>query len=406
MTYKVILESLIIILFPLLVYFLFLSLEDYNKYKKELLLKITIFTEIYLLFIFEGNTISYYPITLLSLPMLISLYKKFTSFYMISLLSMVVYCIFNGMPLYFVLPDILFSILIYNFTPKKDVNKSVNIFILYRTILALVYMFIYPVGIFIYLIRLLIYVIISKFVILVIKYADNVINYKKTIENLEKEKEIQKSLFQITHEIKNPIAVCKGYMEMLNEKTPLKKYQQYIPIIKEEINRTLLIIDDFSSLSKVTINKEVLDINVLIDDVVNSIDILLKENNIVLNYKASEDEIYIMGDYNRLKQVLVNIIKNSKESLDERSDGVISIKTSKNKSSIKIEINDNGIGMDEETLSKVKDAFFTTKKNGTGLGLYLSNDIITKHNGVIEYDSKKDKYTKCTIKLPLYKGCD
>ena len=248
--------------------------------------------------------------------------------------------------------------------------------------------------------------IISKFVILVIKYADNVINYKKTIENLEKEKEIQKSLFQITHEIKNPIAVCKGYMEMLNEKTPLKKYQQYTPIIKEEINRTLLIIDDFSSLSKVTINKEVLDINVLIEDVVNSIDILLKENNIVLNYKISKDEVYIIGDYNRLKQVLVNIVKNSKESLEDRSDGIISIKISKNKNSVKIEIDDNGIGMDEETLSKVKDAFFTTKKNGTGLGLYLSNDIITKHNGVIEYDSKKDKYTKCTIKLPLYKGCD
>ena len=403
MTYKLVLESLIIILFPLLVYFLFLSLEDYSKAKKDLLLKITIFTEIYLLFIFEGNTISHYPITLLTLPMLISLYKKFTSLYIISLLSMVVYCILSGTPLYFVLFDILFSIFIYSFTVKKDVNKSVNIFILYRTLLAVVYMFIYPVGVFIYLIRLLIYVIISKFVILVIKYADNVINYKKTIENLEKEKEIQKSLFQITHEIKNPIAVCKGYMEMLNEKTPLKKYQQYTPIIKEEINRTLLIIDDFSSLSKVTINKEVLDINVLIEDVVNSIDILLKENNIVLNYKISKDEVYIIGDYNRLKQVLVNIVKNSKESLEDRSDGIISIKISKNKNSVKIEIDDNGIGMDEETLSKVKDAFFTTKKNGTGLGLYLSNDIITKHNGVIESDSKKDKYTKCTIKLPLYK---
>jgi len=75
--------------------------------------------------------------------------------------------------------------------------------------------------------------------------------------------------------------------------------------------------------------------------------------------------------------------------------------TYQNKKSFYIEIIDNGIGMDEETLNKVTDMFFTTKKNGTGLGIALSNEIIKGHNGIIEYNSKLNYGTKVLIKLPL-----
>ncbi|MBD9085462.1 ATP-binding protein [bacterium] len=113
----------------------------------------------------------------------------------------------------------------------------------------------------------------------------------------------------------------------------------------------------------------------------------------------TEEEIYIQADYNRLKQTIVNIIKNSRESIPES--GVIKLSTNKNKNNVKIYIEDNGIGMTKEELSKIKEAFFSTKQTGTGLGVYMANEIITAHQGTLEYFSKKNLGTRVVITLPI-----
>ena len=66
-----------------------------------------------------------------------------------------------------------------------------------------------------------------------------------------------------------------------------------------------------------------------------------------------------------------------------------------------ITIVDNGLGMDNDTLSSVKEMFFTTKKNGTGLGVALSNEIVTAHGGILNYESEEGNGTKCIIELPI-----
>ena len=68
---------------------------------------------------------------------------------------------------------------------------------------------------------------------------------------------------------------------------------------------------------------------------------------------------------------------------------------------VTVTISDNGIGMDSEEIKNVKEMFYTTKKNGTGLGIALSNEIIVAHGGELEYESVKNKGTKCIVKLPL-----
>ena len=95
------------------------------------------------------------------------------------------------------------------------------------------------------------------------------------------------------------------------------------------------------------------------------------------------------------------MIKNSIEAIE--NDGYIKIYTKENNDKIEIYIEDNGIGMDEEELKRIKEAFFTTKKNGTGLGVYLSNEIIKEHDGTIKYFSKKDEGTKVVVTLPIEK---
>ena len=208
-------------------------------------------------------------------------------------------------------------------------------------------------------------------------------------------------MFKVTHEIKNPIAVCKGYLDMMDTNN-IKQVNKYIPIIKQEIERTLTLMSDFLNLTKLSINKSKMDIVLLLDDICSSVDELLIEKNIHFIFDIIEDTIYIEGDYDRLKQVILNIIKNSMESINNKI-GLIKLSTIIRGNYIVINITDNGCGMNKSTLKQIGNPFFTTKKNGTGLGVKLSNEIIELHDGKIKYISKEGVGTTVKIYLKIKK---
>lgn len=226
----------------------------------------------------------------------------------------------------------------------------------------------------------------------------NFLNLKSSSYSLE-ELETKKKIFRITHEIKNPIAVCCGYLDMLDV-TDSDKVNKYIPIVRSEINRALVIMDDFLSLSNISIRNEILDIYLLIEDVYNTMEKLLEEKQVKLIVPKYNDELYIIGDYDRLKQVLVNIIKNAYEANSNR----ITITTNVTNKYVKILIEDNGDGILPDNLKKIGEMFFTTKASGSGIGINLSKEIISLHNGEIKYDSVVGKGTKVMVKLPIEKG--
>ena len=235
-------------------------------------------------------------------------------------------------------------------------------------------------------------------IVYIVDLGENIIRYHMHYKELIHEKQIKDSLFKITHEIKNPIAVCKGYLEMLNidNKEQCKKY---IPIIRSEIEHTLTILQDFSSFSKITIKKDCMDLNYLIGNVINSMSDLFKINKIKIKYKE-KNEIYINADYDRLNQVFINIFKNCIEALEERKNKKIDVELSEDDRSTTVLISDNGIGMSIECMNKIFQPFYTTKKNGTGLGTLLSKEIISAHKGTIEYSSKEDIGTTVKIIIP------
>ena len=252
-------------------------------------------------------------------------------------------------------------------------------------------------GIIYMLLYLLLLYILTFFSLYLFKLADNISNLYKTVNKVLEENKLKNALFKLTHEIKNPIAVCKGYLDMIdiNDKNKSKKY---IDIIKGEIDRSLNVIADFMDYSKIKINKEVIDITLLLNDIYESFSLLISSKHIKFIYNELDDEVYLLGDYDRLKQVFVNIIKNSIESIIDN--GIIEMKLTVFDKEVEIIISDNGVGMDTETLKNIKEMFYTTKKNGTGLGIALSNEIILAHNGVLEYKSDIGKGTSCIVKLP------
>lgn len=247
------------------------------------------------------------------------------------------------------------------------------------------------------IISLTVFYLIGILVINIISKIEETISLNQTLKELEKEKNLKNSLFKITHEVKNPIAVCKGYLSMIDYDNK-EKSQKYNEIILSEIDRALDIMDNFSQYTKISIKKDIMDIDYLINDTIDSLMPIFKTKNIKIEYK-SVDEIYINGDYKRLKQVLINILKNSSEAI--KTKGLIKISIKQNKKTVTIEIKDNGCGISKENLEKIGDLFYSSKQKGCGIGVALSKEIISQHSGELIYKSEENKYTKVIIKLPL-----
>lgn len=234
------------------------------------------------------------------------------------------------------------------------------------------------------------------------KVNSTIIDLSKIQKELEREKLLRSSISKLTHELKNPIAVCNGYLEMLNINDK-EKTEKYLEIITNEITRSKTIIDEFSSYGKLKeINQEELDITYLLEETVELLKPLFKQHKATIKLLIKE-EIYIYGDYNKLKQVFINLLKNTIEAKKEQVPLEVLLNLKQTQNNVQIIIKDNGIGMSKEILSRVSEVFFTTKQNGTGIGLAFSKEVIELHKGRLQITSKKDHGTQITISLPKEK---
>lgn len=227
--------------------------------------------------------------------------------------------------------------------------------------------------------------------------SKKILEINTTFKELDKEKKLRASVFKLNHELKNPLAVCNGYLEMFPEASK-KDQDKYIEIMQNEIKRSLTIINDFSSLGKIkNIEVEEIDICYLLDEIKDILEPLFKKNKAKI--EIPDDEIYVEGDYNRLKQVFINLFKNSLES-KRKEDLVVNVKIKEDNNYCIISMKDNGKGMSKETLEKIYNDFFTTKETGTGIGIPYIKEIIELHHGTLTYKSRENKGTTVLITLP------
>lgn len=400
--------NLMLVMFPILIYFVYKCYNQIfiNKYN-FLMLGIALFTSVYMCFKY-GEVGEYNTILLFcNIPILIAYIKKEGIIGMLLSLIVVLYAYVNLESNIYILllKYIIYYIIYYKYKNDMNIQYFLSIvFVIQGFFLSFEYFFVGNIINSWIIIKLLIIILLIYLAIILsiylLKLADSITTLYSDIKMLEKEKQIKESLFKITHEVKNPIAVCKGYLDMLDLNNQ-DKINRYIPIIREEIERCLNIMTDFMQFSKIKLNKELVDINLLLDDIYDNFKLINKFKNITLEYYENEEEIYIEGDYNRLKQVLINLIKNSAESIAKK--GNIVIKTKSDMNNFEIFVIDNGCGMSKETLNKIKDIFYTTKEKGSGIGVSLSNEIIKAHGGNLDYSSELGKGTSVKITLPILK---
>ncbi len=401
------LVDIVCTLFPFLVYFLYIAYKEIDDEREtELAIILTIFSSMYMVLKYGNPMLPLMPMLIVNTPLLIAYLKKNNiAITMASIVIIFYYFNFYQGYLLILTMEYIIYYCIYLFCNKRI---SIDWYIIIFTILKVLFLSILATNMYQsnnalgHLLEVsfvgIIFGLVSIAVVYLIRKAEDILRIHKSAKEMEHDKQLRTTLFQITHEIKNPIAVCKGYLDMFDVNNP-QHSKKYIPIMKEEIDTVLLLLEDYLSLNRVKLNKDILDISMLLEDTLDKYDMIFKNRKITTKVNLIDDEVYIDGDYNRLIQVFVNIIKNSIEALKENP--LIEIWSQIIDKKIYIYFKDNGEGIPKDILEKIEEPFFTTKIKGTGLGVPLSKGIIEAHGGDIKYESDYGIYTLVTVSLPL-----
>ncbi len=234
----------------------------------------------------------------------------------------------------------------------------------------------------------------------VIGYAVDItkeIETEQLLRKTEKLSVVGELAASVAHEIRNPLTSIKGFLQML--KTSSKENEFYYNIMLEELERINIIASELLVLAKPQkiqftrkdLNQLLLDVQSLIESEANLYGVTLE---VVGNDKIPE----IQCEPNQLKQLFINLIKNSIEA--EANHVKIFIRML-DKTTIQISLQDDGFGIEEERLKHLGEPFYSMKEKGTGLGLTVSYRIVHFHRGEITFKSKVNEGTTVEITLPI-----
>jgi signal transduction histidine kinase len=209
----------------------------------------------------------------------------------------------------------------------------------------------------------------------------------------------------VTHEINNPIQAVLGCLELVQmDALDLEKQHEYLEMAKQELLR-------LASITKRVLNyqrssqqptSEPVELPMVVEDVLALVRKKLQHAKIVINTDYPACVPIIMGSPNELKQVFLNMILNAIDAMGKGGRLNVSLRVVEQDGRwVQVIFNDSGEGIPPETLKLLYEPFFSTKETGTGLGLWVSRDIIGAHNGKIDIDSKVGAGTTFTIWLPF-----
>ena len=234
----------------------------------------------------------------------------------------------------------------------------------------------------------------------------------------EKEMEAWQNLVRVlTHEIMNSVTPISSLANTVDDelKEQLNNDQEVNQITNEEIEDLHLavqtirkrseglikFVQDFRNLTQVgNPNLTTESVQELIDDQLVLLKKDIESNHISITKSIVPEDLKIRIDRHMIEQVLINLIKNATQAFDEQTDRTIEIKAFLDeKERPIITIKDNGNGIDDEALEKIFIPFFTTKKNGSGIGLSLSRQIMRKHQGTLSVKSKMDEGTEFFLRF-------
>jgi len=218
------------------------------------------------------------------------------------------------------------------------------------------------------------------------------------------EEDRREILSMISHEIRNPLTLIHSSLQLIERSHPETSGYRFWPQIKEDIQNLRLLLDDLSAYNNASaLHMERMDLYELVRRTSESFLPELTDRGICLTLPAKEAlqiPMMLTADPVKLRQVILNLLKNAMEALDGRYSGVIQISFSSRDEQLLLSISNNGPVIPPELQEEIFLPFKTNKPQGTGLGLPLSRRIIEAHGGTLTLHSSDSENTVFAIILP------
>ncbi|MFV9511849.1 PAS domain S-box protein [Tepidibacillus sp. LV47] len=235
--------------------------------------------------------------------------------------------------------------------------------------------------------------------------------YKDITKIIELEEQIQRAdklaligelAAGTAHEIRNPLTTIQGFIQLLKYELKGNNQQEYLEIVLKEIAHINEIIKEMLLLAKPSAPQmRTASLNQIIKDTIGFMNAEGLLYNVKLEMELADQLPPIDLDERQIKQVFINLIRNSIQAMDDGGEVIIKTSYDEIKRMIYVYVIDNGIGISEENLAKIYEPFYTTKETGTGLGIPISFRIMENHGGTLDIQSKLGEGTKVTLSFPL-----
>ena len=256
----------------------------------------------------------------------------------------------------------------------------------------------------------------GNFKITALKYTDDEIGQLADAVNImsreiaKNDQEKNEFISSISHELRTPLTSIKGWGETLQDggSEDGELLQEGLNIICHETDRLIILVNDLLDFSRLQAHRlemhmQEIVLDDLLEELYKQFSQRAKNEKISLLLELNDDGMLILGDYNRLKQVFINILDNAMKFTEGANNAQVKILSYADDEWLGVSIVDNGAGISEEDLVKVQNKFYkgTSKKSGTGLGLSIAAEIVQLHQGKLWIESTEGEGSQITVMLPL-----
>lgn len=204
---------------------------------------------------------------------------------------------------------------------------------------------------------------------------------------------------QLAHDLRNPLAAMRGAIQLMQEDrrrgVSLDERADLIELVDDQISRMMRVIEKYRRLGSIAPELREFDLSAMVADIVA----LLRHGNELELISDLGELSHVRGDPELISVAVENVIANAADA--SQNGGRVWVSTSRERGDAIIEVRDEGAGMDERTLESVFDEFFTTKAEGTGLGLAFVKRVMTEHGGDVDVTSRVGKGTRVRMRWPV-----
>ncbi|MCM3747872.1 sensor histidine kinase [Paenibacillus pasadenensis] len=240
----------------------------------------------------------------------------------------------------------------------------------------------------------------SVIMILLEKIIQNIKNRERLIQS-ERLSVVSELAASVSHEIKNPITVTSGFLQLLYKSPTISQEERrFVDLSLQELQRAEKIVSDFLSFAKPQRDNLIYsNMSEELDYTRNVIMPYASVHGVEVRYKF-QNSLKCSYDRNQIQQCFINLFKNAVEAMKELGGGILTIEAFEDRSTIMIRIRDTGIGMSKEELSRLGKPYYSTKAEGTGLGMSMVYSTIQELGGTVEVHSEKGEGTTVLLFIP------